>query len=173
MGGHIDEGFHGNTRLDGLNWGLICHWPGPIAEGNGIQQVIVDERADEAQRDALVRIITGKDTEPFTTHFFVFNSTMKDVLEPVFTKIDLAIDVDKRIANVDFKDYATLKGRPILHDVEGEEHRVRIDLPNGFEYRIAEIGKGETKATGPIKLDLSNSYGQFCQLHMGNNGVIG
>ena len=32
----------------------------------------------------------------------------------------------------------------------GAEHRVRIDMPDGFEYRLAEVGRGWTKTRGPI-----------------------
>jgi hypothetical protein len=44
-------------------------------------------------------------------------------------------------------------------------------LPDGFEYRIAEIGSGTTRATGAIKLDLKSSYGHFAHLHLSNKGV--
>jgi len=41
-----------------------------------------------------------------------------------------------------------------------------------LSYRIAEIGSGTTKATGAIKLDLRQSYGQFAHLHLSNKGVV-
>src|SRR4029453_14349779 len=31
----IDEGFHGNTRLDGLRFVTMYRWPGPIHEEKG------------------------------------------------------------------------------------------------------------------------------------------
>lgn len=170
--GRIDEGFHGETRLDGLNWAFLIKWPGPIAEGNATRQLFIDERADEDQRKAIERIIGGQDTEPFATHFNVFDSTMSTALETLFVKIDFEVDVDKRVAKVEIPGIISSKGEPIKDDVSGAEHRVRIDLPNGFEYRLAEIGKGSTKTTGAIELDLKNTYGQFCQLHMNGNGVI-
>ncbi len=172
VAGHIDEGYHGDTRLDGLNWAFLIHWPGPIAEGKGTRQVIIDERADDAQRKALERIITGKDTEPFATHFNVFDSTLSKALDTLYAKIDLEIDIDTRLAKVEIPGIVTSRGEPIKDDVNGEEHRVRIDLPNGFEYRLAEVGRGFTKSSAGVPLDLNNTYGQFCTLHMGNNGVI-
>jgi hypothetical protein len=45
-------------------------------------------------------------------------------------------------------------------------------LPNGFEYRIAEIGSGRTKATGAIKLDLASTYAQFAELHLSGKGIV-
>ena len=27
LGGHIEKGNHGDTRLDGLNWAMVLYWP--------------------------------------------------------------------------------------------------------------------------------------------------
>ena len=43
---YIEEGNHGDTGLDGLNWVMTFSWPEEIAEGNGRQPVIIDQRAD-------------------------------------------------------------------------------------------------------------------------------
>ena len=48
--GNIVEGHFNNTPLAGLNWAALYKWPGEIAEGNGKRQIVIDERADEAQR---------------------------------------------------------------------------------------------------------------------------
>jgi len=52
-------------------------------------------------------------------------------------------------------------GEPIRNPVTGAEHRIRFDLPDGFEYRLAEMGGGRTKALGQIQLDFTHTYGQF------------
>jgi hypothetical protein len=38
---------------------------------------------------------------------------------------------------------------------------VRVDIPNGIEFEIAEIGSGATRCSGPIPLDLNGTDGQF------------
>ncbi len=65
-------------------------------------------------------------------------------------------------------------GEPIKNPVTGAEHRVRIDLPHGFEYRIAEMGSGTTTTMGgAIQLDNNKStYRQFAEMHLGNSGII-
>ena len=68
----IDQGHHGDTRLDGLRLAGVFKWPGPIHEGHGEAPAIVDERANEAQRDAILKIMSGQDTDPFATMFAVF-----------------------------------------------------------------------------------------------------
>lgn len=172
LSGHIDEGYHGDTRLDGLNWAMIVHWPGEIAEGNGRQQVIIDERASDAQRDALRRILHGEDTTPGATHFFVYNSTMSEVLDPIYAPIEVEIDVDARKGRLSVPGVAESTGSPIIDPHSGEAHSARINLPNGFEYTVAEMGNGSSKTYGSIELDLNDSYGQFNILHMNQDGVI-
>ena len=78
----IDEGIHGNTRLDGLRFIGIFRWPGAIHEGKGEAAVVIDERASEPQRNALLRILTGQDTEPGATIFQVFSTTFEKLHEP-------------------------------------------------------------------------------------------
>ena len=56
--------------------------------------------------------------------------------------------------------------------VTGAQHHVRIDMVGGFEYELAEIGRGWTKTTGPIKFDLTDSYGQFADIHLCQNGIV-
>ncbi len=81
--GHIEEGAFNGTRLDGFNYVMLVQWPGEIADGNGREQIIIDERADSEQRDALRKILHGESTAPGATHFYVFNSTMTEVLDPL------------------------------------------------------------------------------------------
>ena len=50
--GDIVEGHFNDTPLAGLNWAGLYKWPGEIAEGKGRRQIVIDERADKAQRIA-------------------------------------------------------------------------------------------------------------------------
>lgn len=172
LSGIIEEGYHGDTRLDGLKWALIVHWPGEIAEGDGRQQAVIDEGASDAQREALSRILYGEDTAPGATHFFVYNSMMSEVLDPIFAPIEVEIDVDARTGRLSIPGVAESTGSPIINPRSGEPHRARINLPNGFEYTVAEMGSGSSKTQGAIELDLNDSYGQFNILHMNQDGVI-
>lgn len=49
---------------------------------------------------------------------------------------------------------------------------MRIDIPNGIEFELAEVGSASTKASGAIKLDLKDSYGQFNKLRHSGTGVV-
>jgi hypothetical protein len=168
----IQEGYHANTRLDGLKIVAVASWPGAIHEGKGQVVPIVDERATPAQREALLRIMSGQDTEPGATFFQVFSTTFEKVHEPVFAKIELDVDVEGRRATLKVPGMIEAIGEPIRNPVTGDEHRARIDLPNGFEYSIAEAGRGWTKTLGAIALNLENSHAHFANLHMTESGIV-
>jgi hypothetical protein len=148
------------------------HWPGEIAAGNGTELAIIDERADEPQRAALRKILYGESTKPGATHFYVFASTMSSILEPVFAPIQLTIDIEARNADIAIPNLVESAGRPVVSPFTGEPVRHGIHLPNGFEYTYAEVGQGVTRSMAAIPLDLQKSHGQFCMLHMNQDGLI-
>lgn len=45
-------------------------------------------------------------------------------------------------------------------------------LPEGFEYTVAEIGSASTTTTGPVEIALTDTYGQFANLHLNSHGVV-
>jgi hypothetical protein len=59
-----------------------------------------------------------------------------------------------------------------LNPVTGKEHRPRINIVDGFEYVQAEIGRGWTNATGPVRIALADSYGQFANIHLSQSGIV-
>ena len=168
----IDEGHFGDVRLDGLCWVNTYSWPRAVHEGNGTHQSIIDERADEGQREALVAILHGRESEEGANVFQVFATTMSHVLEALFKPIEFTCDVEKRTASVLVPGLIESVGAPIRNPVTGEEHRASIGQPHGFEYTQAEIGQGTTRATGEIELDLRGSHGQFTIYHLTHKGVV-
>ena len=168
----IEEGHHGDTPLDGLRIAVVLKWPGAIHEGNGEALPIVDERATPEQREALLRIMSGEDTVPGATFFAVFATTYSKVHEPIFAAIDFEVDVDGRNARLVVPGVIDARGEPIVNPISGEEHRARINLPTGFEYDIAEIGRGWAETKGPLEISLADSHAQFAQLHITESGVV-
>ena len=168
----IDQGHFGDVPLDDLHVALLYAWPGAVFEGGGTMQAIIDERADERQRRALATIIHGGETEEAKTHWWVFHAMSSTVHEPLFRPIEFEVDIEKRRAKVVIPGVLEATGRPIISPATGEEHRVRIDIPNGIEFEIAEIGSATTRASGPIPLDLDDTYGQFSVLRHSGAGVV-
>ncbi len=172
VGYQIDEGHFGDVDLSGVRAAGVYTWPGAVHEGNGTMQLIVDERASGAQREAILKIMQGEETEPMATKWSVYTDMCSKRLEPLFKPIELEIDVEARTGRIEVPGVFETKGEPIRNPVTGDPHRVRIDMPQGFEYEIAEIGSASTKATGEIKLDLKDSYGQFAEIHLTGTGVV-
>ena len=55
----IDKGEKDGVRLDGLSFIVMLHAPGAMADGNMTVGLIVDERASDAQAEAIGAIATG------------------------------------------------------------------------------------------------------------------
>lgn len=168
----IDGGHYGEVDLSGLNIAILYAWPGPIFEGGGELQVIIDERANSEQRQALETILHGGETEEAATHWWVFNAMSDTIHETLFKPIEYEVDMENRTARVSIPGVLESTGRPIVSPATGEEHRVRIEIPNGIEFEVAEMGAGDVKATAAIQLDLSNRYGQFNLLRHSRRGVV-
>ncbi len=169
----IERGHYGGVTLDGLRAAWLLKFPGAVHEGNGQMQVIIEERATPEQRDALERIMSGGDTEDMATMWWVFSAMSPHKHPTLFKPIHTDIDVDGRHGRVVIEDVLEIEAEPIRNPVTGAEHRVRIDLPQGFEYRIAEIGSATTVTKGAFSLERNkSSYGQFNRVHLSHKGVL-
>src|SRR5713226_865532 len=60
VGMNIQSGHFGDVDLSGVKWAANFHWPGALHEGNGSLEAFVDESANEAQRNAVLTILTGQ-----------------------------------------------------------------------------------------------------------------
>ena len=94
-------------------------------------------------------------------------------METQYVPIELSIDVEARQGKLVIEGVVESTGTPLISPFTGEPSQARINLPEGFEYTVAEMGTGKTKSTAPgLELDLEGTYGQFNILHMNQNGVI-
>lgn len=168
----IAKGHFGDTNLDGLRAAGVLVWPKAIHEGNGKVFMIIDERADAARREALLTILSGGETDPGATVWNVFASTMVEMFDPVFKAINIEVDVENRVGKVSVEGLIEMSGEPIRNPVTGDVYRARIDLPDGFEYSLAEMGSATGSTQGPIAISFENSYAQFAHIHLNNHGIV-
>jgi hypothetical protein len=168
----IDKGHFGEVSLEGLKAAVFYAWPGPIFQGKGELQAVIDVRADARQREAMVKIVHGEETAEAATHWWVFRAMSDKVHETLYMPIEYEVNIEGRTARVFIPGVVESVGEPIKSPATGAEHRVRIDLPGGIEFELAEIGSATTKATGAVKLDLNSSYGQFNILRHSGRGVV-
>jgi hypothetical protein len=81
VGFNIDKGHCDDTSLDGLSVIATFYFPRAIHHGEGVMQPIIDERANDAQKDALFYIMSGED-QPIGTMFQIFSVIIETNKEP-------------------------------------------------------------------------------------------
>ena len=167
----IDNGHFGKTSLDGLRWGGLFAWPGPIHLGNGTAMVVVDESANDEQRAAIEAIAQGKETEPGSLITQVFSTTLSTALPTQVKPIELKLDQKAGTARVRVKGLVEGDVQPIKNPITGAVHRARVVLPTGFEYAEAEFVSGSAKTTGPIDLDFKDTHAHIAKVDWGTHGV--
>jgi hypothetical protein len=157
----ISDGYFGNTRLDGVVFSRIYWWPGATHEGNGVRRMIIDEQANKEQRDALIAIESGQRGGLI---WEITAAVAPTQIEPLFAPITFKVDRDKRRATVRIPGIGETNIEPIKNPVTGEEHRARIVLPDGFEFKEAEMGNTvycRVDADERLTFELKNTYGQL------------
>ena len=172
-GFQIEKGFYGGVSLEGLSVGMLAKWPGPIHEGNGERLIIIDDQATAEQRNALENIISGEDTEELATIFWVVNAMTTIRHETLYLPVTIEADIEARRGRVAVDGVFELNVEPIMNPVTGAEHRARIEIPDGFEFTIAEMASGYVKTQSGIELPNNNgTHSHLAELHLNNSGII-
>jgi hypothetical protein len=130
---------------------------------------MIDESASEEQRDAILAIVSGQNGGTF---FEIISSVLSEVRDPMVAAIQLDVDQDGRRASVKLPGVGESRIEPIVNaDISPDEHRVAIDLPNGFEYQHAEIGNSvewNVDSGDPLSFAHENSYAQMYRFEWSN-----
>jgi len=130
-------------------------------------------RASEAQRDAILKIMSGEETEPGATIFNVFAATYSKVHTPMFKPITLEVDFGARTGRFDIEGVLEARIEPIRNPVTGAVSYARISLPDGFEYEQAEVGSSHVRTLeAPISLAWGGRHGHIARLDMTGKGVV-
>jgi len=167
----IEHGRFGSIDLSGVRFGAFFRWPGPVHEGGGTVQGVIDRRATDEQRVALTKILSGEEQEP-TTVFNIYGSTIETELDTAFVSIEFEYDWDARTGRTTIDGLGELSIEPIRNPVTGSPHRAQILLPDGFEFRSAEMASSTFRSTGPIALDRAGCYGFLARVAYGPYGLI-
>jgi hypothetical protein len=167
----IEHGHFGDTSLDDVKYAQIFHWDGAVHEGNGWRQLILDAGSTQEQRAAIVALTSGTQGHPA---FEIFAAMTPNVLEPIVAPIELEHDREKRQARVWIAGIAECQVEPIRNPVTGEEHRARIDLPNGFEFKLAEVGNSvhwRTTAGPHLSMEHENTFASLAHFDWSSDGT--
>ncbi len=149
----IEDGTFGDTPMQGVAFGVAVNWPGAIHEGNGEALVVIDERADERQRAAVLSLLSGQVGGPWK----IIATTLSKVHEPRFAPFEITADGFR--SRVRAGDWFTLDVEPVRNKVTNVAVHPRVILPEGFVFREGDLGASSTfRVSGPVSFDHSGRY---------------
>jgi hypothetical protein len=150
---HVDDGSFDGVRLDDLNFSVYVKWPGAIHHGDGEAVVLVDERADDAQRQAIEILLSGGVGGPWG----ILAWTWPTVHGPVPAAYDLALDGIRSRLRVG--EIVELELEPIANPVTGAEVTPAAVLPQGIVTKHADLARSTVfRIADGIALDHSGQY---------------
>ena len=170
----IDEGHYGDVSLDGLKFAGAAYWPGRIDEGDGHILPIVDESADEAQRQAILTIMSG---QAGGTIFEIFSAMCPHVREPVFAPIDFEFDIENRKGRLKAGEYIDSEVDTLSAIGSEDPYRILVTIPGGFEYtgpnNQAETALAKTlKVSGGGELDYEHELSHSSMALVEHSGEV-
>jgi hypothetical protein len=80
---HIEQGRYGNVMLDGLNFAVVLHTPSVMSQGNWSVGVILDERANPDQQQALTAIASGQAGGPMAPLGALIGTFLGTMTQPI------------------------------------------------------------------------------------------
>jgi len=146
----IRQGRFGDVPLDSLGLGFAAVWPKAIHEGNGTVCLFIDEKANPAQRDALLQIGTGK---AGGLPFEIIMTTFSKILEPRF--VPFQFHFNGRESSVKIGDNVAVSLAPILNPVTREPESVRVEHLTGFVFKDADCASAKEMRVSVGELNFS------------------
>lgn len=169
LGMEVVEGHFDDVDLAGVKWAASFHWPGALHEGNGTAEFYVDEGTNEQQREALGQIFSGQVGGPL---FEIMSTIITTIHGPHLVPIQFEFDRESRRASLSIPGYAETTSEPLKVPATGDEQRVVVQMPGGFEYREMEVAQtGTLKSTGEIKFDMSGTHSSLAEVDHTSEGL--
>jgi len=150
---HVERGAFDDVPLDGLNFSVYANWPGAIHEGNGEAVVLVDERADTRQRDAIATLVRGGVGGPWGTLAWTWPT--------IHGPMPVPYEVDFKGTGSRIKAGAVLEveSMTIRNPVTGAEVHPGVVLPEGIIVKQADLGCSKVfRVREGISMDHSGQY---------------
>jgi hypothetical protein len=152
VGTHIVEGRCGDVPLNDIKAVAIFDWPKAIHDGNGKAIFVVPPAVTDEQLGCLAQIFTGQ-----------LGGLPWSILGTTYAvtgvvRADVEIHDDGINSGFTIPGVGQAKGTTLKNPVTGEQHRVAIDLDEGFIWKRGDCGQGsfDVEAEG-VHLDFSNT----------------
>lgn len=170
LGMRIVKGHYEDTDLEGLSFFVVVHFPGPLHEGNGEAQPIIDERASPEQREALFEIMSGKQSAEGTL-FHIFSLIVTRMHDPIFAPVTFEFDEPGRTARLSIPGALESDVAPIRNPVTDKPHRIRVVMPEGFEHLEGEVASANIHSSGAITFSTQASHSTLAHVVQTPEGV--
>ncbi|CBV43800.1 DUF1326 domain-containing protein [Halomonas elongata] len=171
LGMHIASGHFGDTRLDGLSFFVVVKFPGPLHEGNGDAQPLIDESASPEQLEALSEILSGAHSNEGTL-FHIFSLIVARLHDPIIASIEFEFDMAGRTARIEIPGALSSRVTPIRNPVTEEPHRIRVVMPEGFEHLEGEVASADIDSTGDLAFTTRGSHSTLAHVIQTPQGVV-
>ncbi|WP_316206095.1 MULTISPECIES: DUF1326 domain-containing protein [unclassified Bradyrhizobium] len=160
---HIESGRYGEVALDGLNVFVVLHAPGVMAEGNWSQATYIDERADDAQTQALTAIFSGEAGGPMAA----FTPLISKNLGVSKAPITFQINGKTRSAEIPGILHMSVDPLPTMHP--SGEMWVNIGHPVAPDRMVMAVGAaGNTFSDHGMRWDNSGKNGLYAPISWSN-----
>ena len=151
----IDQGHVKDVSLDGLGLALFADWPGAIHEGGGRAAAYVDDRASDAQRNALTSVVRGELGGPWG----LFAKTYQ-LAEPDRARFEVHMADHQSHAKIG--ELIELELQTIRNAVTQAEVHPEVVLPEGLVVKRGSMAASKVfRVGGAVEYDHSGQYAAF------------
>ncbi len=166
----IQDGHREGLSLSGVTWAANYHWPGALHEGNGTAEIFIDKSASPEQQEALMKILSGQEGGAL---FEIFSQIVTTFHGPNLVDIEFEFDREARRAKVKIPGVVETETKPLTVPATGDEQRVIVKLPGGFEYKEMEVAQTtKLRSTGQIKYEHSGTHSSLAHVVHTDQGLI-
>jgi hypothetical protein len=132
---------------------------------------MVDEKASEDQRNALMEALSGKHGDSL---FEVIAFVCPTVHEPVVAPIDFAVDLSTRTAQLKVGDVLEAEVETLRGIEPPDPYQILVRIPNGMEYtgpnEEAETALAKhIRSTGAVKFEVENGHSTLAFVRHGSD----
>jgi hypothetical protein len=150
----IEQGRVDDVDVSSLGVALFAKWPGAIHEGGGHATCYINDRATDAQRAALTRIVRGELGGPWGMFIKTY-----ELAGPVAAPFDVRIAQHGSHARIG--DVVTIEFEKIRNPVTQAEVHPEVVLPEGLVVKRGGMARSSVFQVRELGYDHSGQYAAF------------
>jgi hypothetical protein len=148
----------------------MVHWPKALHYGNGTAVVFIDDAADDAQREALVKILSGEAGCPL---FEILSEIVTTVHGPHYVPIEWEFDQEARSARLAVEGKFETESRPLTIPATDDKQRIRVQMPGGLEYKEAEVAlTALLSSSAEVKFDWKGTHSSLATVEHTDEALV-